>query len=216
MAANSPAYPTPAALIGAAVVTSTSAFLLAANEASTSAALLVSTTCGLVTGIVLHRPRSGGPGRDGRLTFRTPDQLRDARARLVDARRVHADNLKERQAVRRRLLDLLGRMREIGLSAYSTRITTIERGLGTLDRQIDVIAKLRDGYDRSIRMIDIELEAGHAAELLDDDIGFAIADAMHELRLLEESRADLGRQLEANDEVEGITAGHDLTRTQLR
>ena len=213
MAVNSSAYPTPAALIGAALVTTTLAFLLAANEASTSAALVVSTACGMLTGLLLHRPRPGSRGRDGRLTFRTPDQLRAARARLVEARRGHSDTLKERQGVRRRLADLLRRMRDVGLPAYSSRIVTIERGLATLDRQIDVISKLRDGYDRSIRMIDIELEAGHAAELLDDDMSLAIADAMYELRLLEESGAELARQLEANDEVEGISAGTGIARS---
>lgn len=204
MSASTVPFPSATSLIGASVVAGTIAFLVGASDGSTPVALTVAGMGGLFTGLLLHRP--GARHRtDGRLTFRTPDQLRLARQRLIGARAVHTDSLKERQGVRRRLGDLLSRMRGVGLSAYSTRIATIERGLATLDRQIAVIAKLRDGYDRSLRMIDIELEAGHAADLLDEDIGSAIGEAMYELRLLEESQADLARQLEANDEVEGLT-----------
>lgn len=204
MSSRTLSLPSATSLIGATLVAGSIAFFFGASDGSTPVALAVAGIGGLFTGLLLHRPRSGGR-TDGRLTFRTPEQLRLARQRLIDARAAHAERLKERQGVRRRLGDLLGKMRQVGLSAYSTRIATVERGLATLDRQIAVIAQLRDGYDRSLRMIDIELEAGHAADLLDEDIGVAIGVAMYELRLLEESQVDLARQLEANDEVEGLT-----------
>ena len=203
MTAGSRTLPSAGSLIGATAVAGTIAFFFGASDASTPVAVAVAGAGGLFTGMLLYRPaRHARP--DGRLAFRTPEQLGAARDRLIQARKTHTDSLKEREGVRRRLADLLARMREVGLSAYSTRIATIERGLATLDRQVAVLAKLRDGYDRSIRMIDIELEAGRAAELLDEDIGSAIGAAMYELRLLEESQADLARQLEANDEVEGL------------
>lgn len=201
MRAASRPYPSAIALVSAMTVAGAVAFFLAASDSSTPVALAIAGGGGLLSGLVMQRHRRRP---DDRLTFRTPDQLVQARQRLVAARAVHATTLRERQGVRRRLNDLLVRMRQAGLTAYSTRVATIERGLVTLDRQIAVIARLRDGYDRNLRMIDIELEAGHAADLLDEDIGSAIGDAMYELRLLEESEADLARQLEANDEVEGL------------
>lgn len=202
MSADSRPLPSATSLLAATVTAGSIAFTLA-TRVSTPVALVAAGGAGLLIGLAVQRP-SSKRRPDGRLTFRTPDQLVQARERLVQARAVHADTLRERQGVRRRLNDLLARMRQAGLTAYSTRIATIERGLVTLDRQIAVISKLRDGYDRSLRMVEIELDAGHAAELLDQDISAAIGDALYELRLLEESQADLGRQLAANDEVEGL------------
>ena len=203
MPATTRAFPTPTALAGATVVAGTVAFVFSSRDASATTALLTAATSGLLTGLLLHRPRDRF-APDGRLSFRTPEQLRAARARLIEARTTHAEHLRERQGVRRRLADLRDRMRDVGLPAYSSRIATIDRGLATMDKQIAVIARLRDGYDRSLRMIDIELDAGHAVELLDEASGAAISDAVYELRLLEESQAELARQLEANDEVEGL------------
>ena len=193
-------------LMAAAAVTTGIAFLIGAADGGPGSAVVVAGSAGIFTGVMLYRPASPRRGPDRRLTFRTPDELRAARQRLVQARASHAATMKERSEVRRRLLDLRARMEEVGLPAYGSRIATIDRGLGTLDRQIAVIARLRDGYDRSIRVIDIELDAGYAADRLDDVTGQGVADAMLELRALEDAQADLERQLEANVEVEQLLA----------
>lgn len=193
-------------LLAAAVVTCGIAFVMGATDGGMTSAVLVASAGGVFTGMLLHRPAPAPRAPDRQLTFRTTDQLRAARLRLMQSRDEHAAALKARSDVRRRLADLRSRMCDIGLSAYSSRIATIDRGLATLDRQIAVITRLRDGYDRSIRMIDIELDAGYAADELSEDVGASVADAMFELRALEASQADLERQLEANIEVERLLA----------
>ena len=191
-------------VVGAAV-TVTVAFLAGATNGSMPLAVIGAGTLGIVAGVLVRRPASRHRTTpDRRLTFRTPAQLRDAKVRLGAARQQHVQTLKEREAVRRRLATLRAKMQDVGLPAYGSRIATIDRGLATLDRQIGVIARLRDGYDRSIAMIDIELEAGAAAEDLGDDASSAIADAVFELGELESAQTELARQLEANVEVEEL------------
>lgn len=205
-ASSSTAFPTLPLTVGA-LVTVTVAFFVGANQGSLPAALMGSAFAGILGGALVWRQRPAHELQpDRNLTFRTTAELRRARERLVAARQQHVDTLKERQGVRRRLDTLRQKMMAVGLSAYSTRIATVERGLATLDRQVGVITRLRDGYDRSIAMIDIELEAGAAADMLDATAGLAIADAMFELRELEGVQAELARQLEANIEVENLIA----------
>jgi hypothetical protein len=71
-------------------------------------------------------------------------------------------------------------MQNVGLDLYRPRIETIDRGIALIDTQMELEKRLRDGYERSIQMIEIE---------------------MHDL---EAEQAELGRQLAANAEVEAL------------
>jgi hypothetical protein len=194
--------------IGAAV-TATIAFVVGANDGSVSSALIAGSTGGLTTGFWLRKTMKPGNALvrrlgPGKRTLSTVQELVDARHQFAQSRDGHAQSLKAKHDLRRRLVSLRDKMVELGLPAYRARIAIIDAALATLDQQIAVYTRLRDGYDRNIKMIEIELESGAAAEKFDEDISAAIAAAVSELDVLEVSQRELGRQLEANVEVEEL------------
>lgn len=208
--ADADAAATTWALTVGGLTTAAIAFWFGAVNGSPGTAVLVAGAGGIASGALLkrgltpargHRPARRRPPRG---PFATVAQLQHGRHMLLRSRNEHAQHLKEKLDVRQRLVRLRERMRELGLAAYEPRIASIDRAVATIDRQVDVISRLRDGYDRSIRMIEIELEAGAAAETLSEDVGAMIVSAIRELKSLEASQAELARQLEANIEVEQL------------
>jgi hypothetical protein len=182
-------------------------FYLGMVDGSAPGAVLLASSGGITAGLLFKRglapSRPRRPAlRPPRGPFATTDQLRAARLELLAARNGHAQHLKEKSELRQRLLTLRAKMRALGLAAYQPRIETLGHALRTLERQVEVITRLRGGYDRSIAMIDIELESGVAVSELDDEVAATMVAAMHELKELEASQAELARQLEANVEVE--------------
>lgn len=123
---------------------------------------------------------------------------------LETARAAVVRELDSRGELRSRLDGLREKMQRVGLDVYAPRIAALERALAMIDRQIELQRRLRDGYERSIDMLEIELEAGAAADAFDSSAAPHIATILSEMRELEEQQADLARQLSANAEVEHL------------
>lgn len=188
-------------------MTITIAFVLGVLGGPVGAALVSASLGGLACGLLLKRRMSPTVpvryhSRDSRAAFLATERLGAAKAGLMASRNGHAAALRSKLALRQRLLGLRGKMIELGLPAYTARIATMDSGLAMLDRQIEMDRLLCDGYDRSIKMIEIELEAGPATDQMNADVSAALEDSMEELRALEASQAELARLLEANVEVE--------------
>jgi hypothetical protein len=112
---------------------------------------------------------------------------------LEAARRALSD-LEHRRDVRDRLTALRAKMVKIGLELYLPRIAALDGALATIDRQMELETRLRDGYEKSIQMLEIEIEAGAAADALDTAATLHIAETLAEMRELETEQAELGRQ----------------------
>jgi hypothetical protein len=200
--------PLPLQMIYAAGMTGTVAFLMGYFESDVGPALISASIAGIVTLIVLKWWAPRVPVRyltaERRAALVTTQELESARDKLMLSRNGHSTARRRKLDLRARLVALRGKMRALALPAYAPRIASIDAALLMLDRQIDMDRRLCAGYDRSIGMIDVELEAGAAADQMTDDIAHAIDEAMRELRALEASQAELERQLAANIEVEQL------------
>ena len=194
-------------IAGGAAMTITIAFFFGALDGSLGTALVAASLGGLACALLLKRRLAPSVpvrylSRDSRAQFATAQRLSAAKGGLMLSRSEHAAALKNRQGLRQRLMGLRAKMVELALPAYGPRIESIDTGVAMLDRQIEMDRLLCEGYDRSITMIEIELEAGPAADQMNEDVSAALAASMLELKELEASQADLARELEANVEVE--------------
>ncbi|HYD53048.1 MAG TPA: hypothetical protein VEA99_10485 [Gemmatimonadaceae bacterium] len=140
-------------------------------------------------------PRGSDDGEAGATLLEQIHLLEGQRADVVADR-------EEKLALRERLIALQQKMREVQLPVYAPRIEALSRAVVTLDEQIALDERLRDGYDRSITILEIEHEAGAAADALSGDVATSMQGRMAELRALEAEHAELGRRLEANVEIE--------------
>jgi len=111
------------------------------------------------------------------------------------------------QRLETRLRALRGRMAGVDEALYATRIASIDRAISLLERQHAVAARLEAAYDRSITMIEIEIESGTLAETVGDELSAALATRDTELDTLEQERAEFERLLAAHEEVERVLAG---------
>jgi len=124
--------------------------------------------------------------------------------RLEEARARVAGDITDRERLRQRLFDLRRKMLEVGLDVYKARLASIDLALAALDRQMTLDVSLRDGYDRSIKMIEIEQETSSANEVFPDDLTPIVLEKLDELKALAAKQADLARELEANVEIEQL------------
>jgi hypothetical protein len=180
------------------------AFVMGATGGDAPTSVLAAMLGGIATSVVVRgvtpapaQRRVGRPRRYG-----SAKELREAREKLTASRAYHLTMLHEKGALRRRLVALRDKMEAVALPAYRHRIASVDVALATIDKQMAIASQLREGYDKSITMIEIELESGDAAHHMHEDISALIAESIHELRTIEESQAELARQLEANVEVE--------------
>jgi len=143
----------------------------------------------------------------------SPDELRDLDAsqkllwekvRLQASRTQAVRTAAEKIEIRDRLAALRVKMLGVGAQLYEKRIATLDRAIALTDSQVEVAGKLAAGYERSIQMIEIELEAGAAAVALDDDAANHITASLAEMRELEEQQSELMRQISANDDVDAL------------
>jgi hypothetical protein len=196
-------------MVGAIAVVAI-AFMMGATGGDATTSVASAMLGGIATSIVLRgvmspsAPATSSASRrvEQPRRYTTAKQLREAREKLTASRAYHVTMLHEKGALRRRLVALRDKMEVVALPAYRHRIASIDVALGTIDKQMSIAAQLREGYDKSITMIEIELESGAAAHHMHEDISALIAESIHELRTIEESQAELARQLEANVEVE--------------
>jgi hypothetical protein len=110
----------------------------------------------------------------------------------------------QRTALRGRLAALRDKMRVVGLAAYDSRIASIESALKTIDSQSALDRQLIEGYDRAIKILEIEYESGSIAGSLPEDVSAVVVQRQDELRAIEEHQAELARELAANVEVEQL------------
>ena len=197
------------ALMFGGVTTAAIAFVVGMTDGDATTAVLSASLGGIASGTVLRNvmtPSSAEPRKRRRIKHRamyaSTEQLKAARQKLTASRVYHVKMLKDKHDLRRRLVALRDKMEAVALPAYRPRIASIDTALVTIDKQIAIATRLRDGYDKSITMIEIELESGAAADHMNEDISAMIAESVRELRTIEASQAELARQLEANVEVE--------------
>lgn len=197
-----PAWP----VIFGAIAVVAIAFMMGAIGETAPTSLLSALLVGIATSIVIRGARPAPVSTPRRVElprrYGSVRELREAREKLSASRAYHVDMLHDKTTLRRRLVSLRDKMQVVALPAYRHRIESIDRALVTIDRQIAIASRLREGYDKSITMIEIELESGAAAHHMHEDVGALIAESIHELRMIEESQEELARQLEANVEVE--------------
>jgi len=124
--------------------------------------------------------------------------------RLQEARARIDGDIADRQRARQCLVDLQHKMLEVGLDAYKPRLHSIDVALAVLDKQTALDLSLRDGYDRSIKMIEIEQDASAAEDIFPDDLTPIVLEKLDELKALEEQQAELARELETNVEIEQL------------
>jgi hypothetical protein len=126
--------------------------------------------------------------------------LETARAHAVQA-------LASRQELRERVVALRAKMLNVGLDIYQPRIAVLDRAIALMTTQLELDGRLRDGYERSIQMIEIEIEAGATADAVESVTAPHITANLAAMRDLEEQQAELVRQLQANSEVEALLKG---------
>jgi hypothetical protein len=158
-----------------------------------------------------HVVNSPEPADEGELT---PMQLLVSEKLNLEEQRARVTRrLLERERTVERLVSLRRKMTEIGLPLYEHRIAMINQVLEMLDTQMALDLKLRDGYERGIKMIDIELDASAAAEHIEMDVTSRLAAAVEELHEIEETHAELARQVSASAEVEELLKSTDTQRS---
>lgn len=109
-----------------------------------------------------------------------------------------------KSTLRTRLLGLQAKMLEVGADLYGTRLQAIASALRTIDQQLALDAQLQESYDRTIKMIEIEIESG-AGMLEPSGNILEIIDARErEMEAIDAAHQDLEHQLSANEEVERL------------
>jgi hypothetical protein len=76
--------------------------------------------------------------------------------------------------------------------------------VGLLDQQLDVSRRLLEGYDRTQKIVDIEIESGATVGAMADDGEAILVARREELASLRRRHEELTRLLEANEEVERV------------
>lgn len=123
---------------------------------------------------------------------------------LLASRNAVLDDIETRRALGEKLRSLRSRMVAVQLDAYATRIAATDRALTALEEQRQVDERLMSEYDRTLQILDIEYESSVAADALPPDAAAIMDGRLAELRVVEELRAEVTRQLSANDEVEQL------------
>jgi Zn ribbon nucleic-acid-binding protein len=135
--------------------------------------------------------------------------LSDRRHDLLRAEAEQREEQRRERAATERMRRLGEMMRTTDPTRFAGRLSTIERALALLDRQQALRADLLDNLGRAIGLVTIELESAAV-------IGEAAASTLTEVERLKaewtavrETIAEIGRELEANEEVERLLAGDE-------
>jgi phage FluMu protein Com len=109
-----------------------------------------------------------------------------------------------KEALARRLRALREKMEAVGEEHYATRMRIVDTGLRVLEQQLETGRRLLAQYDRTERLLEIEIESGTLlAGVADTDAG-EIQHAMDELAALRAAHEALQRRLAADEEVERL------------
>jgi hypothetical protein len=132
------------------------------------------------------------------------EALRTRKQSFVSARADVQQEFDEKRRLQERLLALRTKMEQVGSELYASRIDLIGRALELTRKQLVVEEKLLREYDRTITMIEIEMETLDSARAVPTNIVEALEARTAELEALHTENIELRRQLEANEEVERV------------
>jgi len=141
---------------------------------------------------------------DERQELEAGQSLLEHKSQLEGARDRVRGERGERATLRARLVALQQKMHAVNLPAYAPRIEAISSALRTLDEQIALDDRLLAEYERTIKIVEIEHETASAGMAMSDDVSAVLLRQRDELRGIEETQAELARQLSANAEVEQL------------
>lgn len=105
-------------------------------------------------------------------------------------------------ALAQSLLDLREKMLSVGGEMYRSRIEGLEAALTVLEEQVGLDRQLMEGYAQAIKIVEIEIESGNAAEALPRTVANALAAKAEELDAIRKRNEELETDLLANEEVE--------------
>jgi hypothetical protein len=105
------------------------------------------------------------------------------------------------------LLDLREKMLSVGEEMYRSRIEALEAALTILEEQVGLDRQLMEGYAQAIKIVEIEIESGNAAEALPATVANALAAKAEELDAIRKRNEELETNLLANEEVEQALKG---------
>jgi hypothetical protein len=110
----------------------------------------------------------------------------------------------QKEALKARLQNLRSKMLDVGAELYQTRIESIASALTTIEQQIALDQQLISGYNKAIKMLEIELETSARTDELPEDVLTMILAKSDELSAIRERNQELERLLSANEEVERL------------
>jgi hypothetical protein len=132
------------------------------------------------------------------------DALQGVEKLLDQKQKLGARQHERKDTLAERLRALRQKMEAVGEEHYGTRMRIVDAGLRVLDQQLETEQKLLAQYERTHRLLEIEIESRTLlAGVADTDAG-AVQDAMDELDALSAAHEALQHRLAANEEVERL------------
>lgn len=162
-------------------------------------ALLIALVLGAAGVANLLAPTAGIPADE--LPLKEQQRAIEEKARACEV------EIREKQLLKKRLLALTERMRQVDEELYGARIRRIAAGIDLLDRQMAVEHELLSEYARAHDILEVELETWRVAGNLEGGVLDEITDRLQELEAIRESNRDLELLLEANEDVERLLRG---------
>jgi hypothetical protein len=133
--------------------------------------------------------------------------LRGEQRRLL----ARADESDRFIAEQEHLLAEIGRlqqmMREVDPELYRARLARLDDARVLLREQIRVERELMREYEKTQRILEVEMETVRVVGRLEEDVMQTIEQRLAELDAAREANRDMRFQLEANEEVERILGG---------
>lgn len=114
---------------------------------------------------------------------------------------------RNRTVLKTRLEQLRAKMESVDPQLYQLRIERVTSAVAMLDQQIRLDDQLVDGYQRTVAMLEIEVESNTHVDELSEDIAEILRDRADQLAAIRERNEDLQLQLAANQEVERLLRG---------
>lgn len=179
--------------------------LIAAAAGSPVPLLLAAVLAAVIYGVgreqSSHR-RQLAPGEV--IELRRAETLLEQKQKLALRQRELGAEHARKEALATRLRALREKMEAVGADHYRTRLGIVDAGLRVLDQQLETGRRLLAQYERTQKMLEIEIEAGTLlADVAGTDAG-EIQHAMDELEALRATHEELQHRLAANEEVERL------------
>ncbi len=151
------------------------------------------------------QPRQLPPEQIGEL--QRAETLLEQKQKLAHRHRELSAEHARREALAARLRALREKMEAVGAEHYRTRMRTVDAALRVLDQQLETGTRLLAQYDRTQKLVEIEIETGTLLAGVADADPAEIQHAMEELEALQAAHENLQRRVAATDEVERLLRG---------